>query len=236
MHGKTLSKTEDQKSFTAEIKELKKKIFDYFFDKGKGLIKDACDPNKKDFSYSQITNCLAVMTGVLTGNKAKYAMQQIVDIERNPWIAQGTPYSYFFVAEALTMTGMVEEGLATIKKYWMPIIERGATTTWEAFGGENHDSLNHAWSAPLPYLVYKGVVGLGQVGSGYQQLTFKPCLTAFDSFAYEFSIPQGKISIKWTKLNTSEYDLSIKVPKNLPATLEIKGKEIKFSGSIRECV
>lgn len=221
-----------KKSLNQEINELKKNIFNFFYDKEKGLIKDACNPKKKEFAYSQITNCLAVMTGVLTGESAKFAIKQIVDIERNTWISQGTPYSYFFICEALAKLGMVEEGIETIKKYWMPMIERGATTTWEAFGGENHDSLNHAWSAPLPYLIYKGVVGLEQEGTGYKKLTFKPCLAAFDNFAYEFSIPQGKISVKWNKINTKEYDLSIKVPKNLPATLEVNGKNIKFSGNI----
>lgn len=224
------------RSYAKEISFLKKKIFEYFYDEQKGLLKDACDPKKKTFAYSQIVNCLGVMTGVLTGSKAKYALKQIVDIERNPWISQGTPYSYFFVAEALSKAGMVEEGIATIKKYWQPMIDRGATTTWEAFGGENHDSLNHAWSAPLPYLMYKGVIGLGQEGSGYQKLTFKPCLAAFDDFAYEFAIPQGKISVKWTKINTKEYDISIKIPKNIPSTLEVNGKSIKFSASISERV
>ena len=225
-----------KKSYAGEIRELKKKIFNYFYDEEKGLMKDACDPKKKEFSYSQITNSLAVMTGVLSGSKAKYALKQIVDIERNTWISQGTPYSYFFVCEALSKMEMVEDGIETIKKYWMPMIERGATTTWEAFGGENHDSLNHAWSAPLPYFLYKGVVGLGQEGSGYKKLVFKPCLAAFDNFAYEFAIPQGKISIKWTKVNTKEYDISIKVPKNLPATLKLKGGDIKFSGSINTII
>ena len=176
------------------------------------------------------------MTGVLTGNEAKFAIKQIVDIERNPWISQGTPYSYFFICEALIMLDMVETGIGTIKKYWTPMIERGATTTWEAFGGENHDSLNHAWSASLPYLIYKGVVGLSQEDVGYKKLIFRPCLAAFDNFSCTFAIPQGKISIKWNQINTKEYDLSIKVPKNLPATLEVKGKNIKFSGSINTVV
>ena len=225
-----------KKSYVAEIRELKKKIFNYFYDEGKGLMKDACNSGKKVFSYSQITNCLAVMTGVLTGGKAKYALKEIVNIEKNTWISQGTPYSYFFVCEALTKMGMVEEGIETIKKYWMPMIERGATTTWEAFGGENHDSLNHAWSAPLPYFLYKGVVGLGQEGSGYKKLVFKPCLAAFDDFSYEFAIPQGKISVKWKKINAIEYDVSIKIPKSLPATLELNGKVFKFSGSINTII
>ncbi|MEA2012584.1 MAG: hypothetical protein U9O87_05795 [Verrucomicrobiota bacterium] len=221
-----------KKSFAKEINTLKKKILDLFYDEKKGLIKDATNMNKKEFSYSQIVNSLAVMTGVLTRKKAEYALKQIVDVERNPWIAQGTPYSYFFMCEALMQMKMVNKALQTIKKYWTPMIERSATTTWEAFGGENHDSLNHAWSAPLTYLLYKGVVGLTQKGTGDKRLIFKPCLTAFDNFSYNFAIPQGEIAVKWIKKTTKEYNISIKIPEKIPASLEMNGKSFNFFGSI----
>jgi hypothetical protein len=63
-----------------------------------------------------------------------------------------------------------------------PMLERGATTTWEAWNAENHDSLNHAWSAVLPYLVRRGVMGLRPVTAGYGRVELAPRFEVFDTF------------------------------------------------------
>ncbi len=221
-----------RKSHSDEINEIGEKIRNLFYCPQTGLLKDSCNDLKKEFSYSQITNSLAVMTGILKGKDARFAMLQIIDIERNPWISQGTPYSYFFISEALSILGMASAGISTIKKYWTPMLERGATTTWEAFGGENHDSLNHAWSAPLPYLIYKGLLGLRPGEPGYTKLIFRPCIEALDDFSYSLAIPQGRISAKWRKTSPKAYELEITAPENLPATVQLGDKTIPFIGKI----
>lgn len=213
----------------AEIADLSRAIRETFWMTDKGLLADGRNDARGFFGCSQIVNALAVTTGVLSGAEASFAMQEIVDVERNPWVAQGSPYSYFFMADALSRLGQPGLGVQTIKQYWTPMLERGATTTWEAFGGEHHDSFNHAWSAPLPYLVYRGLMGLVPLAPGYQRIGLTPHLTAFDHFSATYCIPQGQVKMEWKKTGTSTYGLKVQLPSAASASMCVGGKTIEFT-------
>ena len=214
----------------SEMLESRQLIRDYFFVPEKGLLTDAKNDSKTVFSYSQIVNALGVMTGVLDGDEAMRAMLDVVDIERHPWVSQGTPYTYFFLCEALAELGLPELGVATIKRYWRPMLQRGATTTWEAFGGENHDSLNHAWSAPLPYLIRKGVIGLEPEEPGYSTMFLEPCCRSFDAMSSTVMIPQGEVHVDWKLIRPNEYALKVSIPDGTEAVLCWGHDEIRFTG------
>ena len=64
-----------------------------------------------------------------------------------------SPYFHFYFLWALRKVGLEDEALALIKKEWGPMVESGATATWETFGGDERDSLCHPWSsAPFLFL------------------------------------------------------------------------------------
>jgi len=65
-----------------------------------------------------------------------------------------SPYFHFYFLPALRKAGLHREALTLIAREWGPMIEAGATTTWETFLGDEKDSLCHPWStAPLLYLM-----------------------------------------------------------------------------------
>jgi alpha-L-rhamnosidase len=217
-------------SLQDEITQLSAAIRTTFLMADKGLLSDCRNEAHGYVGCSQIVNALAVTTGVLSGAEAARAMVEVVDIERNPWIAQGSPYSYFFLADALSRLGMPDLCVRTIKQYWTPMLERGATTTWEAFGGEHHDSFNHAWSAPLPYLVFRGLMGLTPLLPGYQKIALAPFCAAFDQFSATCCIPGGTVHVEWKREGTSTVRLEVNSPGAIVSVLSVGGKTIEFKG------
>ncbi len=100
------------------------------------------------------TNALAVNFGLLTGERARVAMQAMLDGYDK--LCRCSPYFHFFFLPALRKAGLQDEALVLIKKEWGQMLDGGATTTWEGFLGDALDSLCHPWStAPFLYLLRK---------------------------------------------------------------------------------
>ncbi len=69
-----------------------------------------------------------------------------------------SPYFHFYFLPALRVAGLEGEAIALIKQEWGEMLERGATTAWESFAGDELDSLCHPWST-APYLFLLGSGG-----------------------------------------------------------------------------
>ncbi|HPO91588.1 MAG TPA: alpha-L-rhamnosidase C-terminal domain-containing protein, partial [Victivallales bacterium] len=162
---------------------------------------------------------------VIKDESAEYILRTVLDINRHTWVSMGTPYSYFFLAEAISKCKkVVPEAVRCFSEVFRGMLDRGATTTWESWRAENHDSRNHAWSAPMPHLLRTAVVGARALSPGYKKIIFEPVLSAFDDFYLKFMIPQGEISVKWEKSRVNLYNFSLICPPNTEAYLYIKGK------------
>ncbi|GEM_PF-5261707 len=211
-----------------EIDYLKKCILKTCFINEKGLIADAQGAGIDSPRFSQIVNALAVMTGLIQGEKARYALLKVLDIACNPWVSQGTPYSYFFLAEAASICHLGEKAIEIFTRDFNGMLKRGATTTWEAWRAENHDSRNHAWSAPLPYLIRRAIIGLEPLNPGYSKLAISPDFRVFNSFSYTCMIPQGDIHVKWNLKSPGNYILEIKIPRGVSGTMHMNKKNLSF--------
>jgi len=116
--------------------------------------------------------------------------------------------------------GLAAEAVRHFNEAFRGQLERGATTTWEAWRAENHDSRNHAWSAPLPHLVRRGVIGLDPVTPGYGQLRLAPDFAAFDELDATCLIPQGPVRVAWRRIRPDAFALQVAVPKGVKAIVE----------------
>jgi alpha-L-rhamnosidase len=101
------------------------------------------------------TNALAVCWDVIQGKEAARAMKEMLaGYDR---LCRCSPYFHFYFLPALRKAGLEQEAIELIKKEWRPMLERGATTTWEGFLGDEMDSLCHPWStAPFLFLLESG--------------------------------------------------------------------------------
>jgi hypothetical protein len=196
----------------------------------RGLIADAAPAAGHPPRFSQLVNALAITTGLLQGDAARHALATVLDVPRHPWVSQGTPYSYFFLADAAARTGQVDLAMRAFCRDFTPMLARGATTTWEAWNAENHDSLNHAWSAPLPLLVRTGVMGLSPLKPGYAVAGLKPRLDVFDQFEGTCCIPQGEVTMRWTRVRPDAWDLAVSLPAGVAGVLRLPKGLRRFTG------
>ena len=215
-----------------EIAALTQTLREHFFVPAQGLVADSSPfPDGHSPRYSQIANALAITTGVLDEAQSRQALEQVLDIPRHPWVAQGTPYSSYFLADAAARTGLVDLAVRTFSREFKPMLERGATTTWEAWNADNHDSLNHAWSAPLPWLVRNGVMGLREIKPGYATAALTPQFKAFDRFAACCCLPQGEVEMAWTRVRTDAWDFRVHLPKGVTGVLQLPKGTRRFTGT-----
>jgi hypothetical protein len=102
------------------------------------------------------TNALAVVFGLLQGDEATCAMRLM--LEGYDRLCRCTPYFHFYFLPALRLAGLEVEARALVVREWGQMLARDATTTWEAFGGDERDSLCHPWST-APFLVLTESLG-----------------------------------------------------------------------------
>lgn len=214
-----------------EIDHLRQALLQRCFSPQHGLLADAGGPDIETPSFSQLVNCLAVMTGVIEGAAADHALRLVMDVSRHPWISQGTPYSYFFLAEAAALRRLGDMALRTFTHEFTPMLQRGATTTWEGWHAENHDSLNHAWSSPFPHLVRRALLGLEPQSPGYHTTRLCPQLDAMDTLSASCRIPAGKVSVRWNRVASSQYDFQLEVPEEIETELVLPDRSELIAGN-----
>ena len=211
-------------SLDEEIQQLRTVLKERFFDPQAGLMGDALAPDGQPEGFSQIVNALAVITGVLQDDAARRALCTVTDIEQHPRVSQGTPYSYFYLVEALGRSGLSALAYAELRNRWLPMLQRGATTTWETFLGENHDSLHHAWSAPLPYFARRWLAGIHPLEPGYASVGIRPALSVVDCARITAVIPQGRVEVQWATAARSVITVEIVLPVGVSGQYFCEGK------------
>ena len=85
---------------------------------------------------------------------------------------------------------------------WLVMVDRGATTVWEEWGGVDadgnpHASLNHYSEAVISFL-HRYVAGLRPVEPGYRRFLVQPCPGGgITSARTHHDSPHGRIAVAW---------------------------------------
>ena len=111
-----------------------------------------------------------------------------------------------------------------MKKLFAPMLERGATCTWETFTGEIHDSLNHAWSAILPYAVQKLFLAIQYDLTDHSIIHIQPQTHICNDCEITCCTASGNIHVSWHTTGPKEKQLSATVSNELSANIIIAGK------------
>jgi hypothetical protein len=117
-----------------------------------GVLYDALKDGRLSDGTSWQSNGLAVYLGLLAGDEATRAMRAMLDgYDR---LCRCSPYFHFIFLPALRSAGLEREARELIVREWGPMLDAGATTTWEGFAGDAKDTLCHPWSAaPFAFLL-----------------------------------------------------------------------------------
>ena len=107
---------------------------------------------------------------------------------------------------------------------WLVMLERGATTVWEEWGGVDsdgrpHASLNHFSKGTVVGFLHEYVAGLQIVEPGYRRFRVAPVPGGGITWARaDHESPFGRIEVSWT-LRGAQGSIRVTVPAGTEAEL-----------------
>ena len=180
---------------------------------------------------SRHANLLAVVSGLATPGQTDAIRAVLLGSACKP---VGTPYMAGFENIALGRLGAIDSMLERVIADWGGMLDRGATTFWEAWdprqnGAESYafygrpyaKSLCHAWSAgPAAFLVSE-IFGLRPCEDGWACFTLDPRLGSLQWACATVPTPHGEIG-----LSAEPNRMTLR----LPAGTAARGGEHTFTG------
>ncbi len=224
-----------QKQYQQMADELKKKLFDLYWNEGKQALVHSRVDGKQTDNVTRYSNMFSIFFNYFT-EAQKQAVKKSVLLNDNIQKIT-TPYMRFYELEALCAMGEQSYVLKEMKDYWGGMLKLGATSFWEEYNptkkGEEHlamygrkfgKSLCHAWGASPIYLLGKYYMGVKPLSPGYATYMVEPVLGGLQWMEGKVPTPHGTVSMHCTSST-----LKIKADEGT-GTLHLKSK-VRPSGS-----
>lgn len=195
---------QNEQLYMKTSEELKKNIFDTFYDEEKGVFYHHNINGKTTKLVTRYSNIFALMFGLLPEDtKEKTIKNALLNDEIQKIV---TPYCKFYEMIGLCEANKKDEVLNFIREYWGGMLNLGATTFWELFdpsqtehysmyGRPYGKSLCHAWGASPIYLLGKYFLGVYPTKAGYESYVVSPNLGGLTFIEGKVPTPIGDISV-----------------------------------------
>lgn len=161
-------------------------------------------------------------------------------LENNSIKPVGTPYMAGFEVMALAQLGNTDYMLKHVNDYWGGMLNKGATTFWEAYdpketyekqysyyGRPYAKSLCHAWSAGPAAFLPAELFGLKPIEDGWKRFTLHPNLGHLEWASVCLPTKYGNIIV-----DIENGNIQIAIPKG--TTLEWKGNLIEGAHILKD--
>jgi len=161
-----------------------------YWDAGRRLFSDT--PSRKQ--YSQHSNVLAVLAGVIAGNEARDLVVRILPD------ASLTQCSYYFRHYLHSAVNLVGEGdrYVDLLGEWESMLSRGLTTFAERYErpGDSSRSDCHAWSSSPNFEIFRTVLGIDTAAPAFARVQVRPFLGRLDRVGGSVPHPKGEVAVK----------------------------------------
>lgn len=154
--------------------------------------------------------------------------------------AVGTPYMAGFENIAVSQMGNIDYMLNQVTEYWGAMLEKGATTFWEAYDAEEEGaelyafygrpyakSLAHAWSAGPAFFLPSEIFGLRLLEDGFKRFSLDINLGYLEWAATTVPTKYGDITV-----HADTENVEISIPSG--TVLEWNGSTIRGPVEINE--
>ncbi|MDC7693511.1 alpha-L-rhamnosidase C-terminal domain-containing protein [Asticcacaulis sp. DXS10W] len=165
-------------------------------------------------AYSQHTNALAILYGVVPKETAKAILKRITSGDGIDAPDGITPVSYYFawyLVEAFEKAGEGEAYHALLKT-WRDLLKLNYTTWPEERGNTRSDT--HAWSAHPTADMLEIIAGIKPAASHYAAVRIEPHLGSLKKLDATAQTPAGPVSVRYRRTGT-QLRATIDIPKNL---------------------
>ncbi len=197
---------------------LKQSIRSNYWDEDKKLFSDTKD---KD-CYSQHTNTLAILTGIISGDEAKRLAQKIMD---DATLSKASIYFRYYVHRAYAKAGLGDKYIDQLG-IWKKNLAMGMTTWAEIDDINQTRSDCHAWGSSPNIELFRIVLGIDSDAQGFGKVKIEPHLGNLKQASGFIPHPAGKVSAAYTYNTVSKkWDVTVTLPSHITGTFVWKGKE-----------
>jgi hypothetical protein len=203
--------------YLASIDKLKRTIRAKYWDVNKKLF---ADREEKD-EFSQHTNSLAILTGIVSPQEASQIATQLIN---NSQLAPASIYFKYYLHQALIKAGQGNDYVKWLDK-WRENIKMGLSTWAETSNVDNTRSDCHAWGSSPNIEFYRTVLGIDSDGLAFSKVIIKPHLGQMTELKGAIPHPKGRISASY-QLENGSWNIQIELPKTITGNLIWKGKKI----------
>ena len=215
--ARLLDKKDDMILYEQKAKEVYKVFNEVFVDPSTGLIRDGDTTKHCSFHANFFALCFGLVSDL-----NKVAVKNFLISKDMACSVYG---SQFFM-DALYNEGMGDHALKMLTKKdersWYHMLELGAGMTMEAWDLKFKPNLdwNHAWGAAPSNLIAFRMMGIRPTKPGFSETTIRPEIGNLKMVEIRLPTAHGEIYEKITQ-NENQYDLELKLPKNLKARIEL---------------
>lgn len=202
-------------SYQEKAAQLKATIQKRYWDAGRQLYADTEDKQL----FSQHTNTLAVLTGMVTDTDATALCKKLLT---DTTLTQCTIYFKYYLHQALIKGGFGDDYPKWLD-IWRKNINMGLTTWAEISDLEHNRSDCHAWGASPNIEFYRTILGIDSYAPGFSKIKIEPHLGELKNVSGEIPHPNGKLSVKY-QMEKSKWMMWINLPPNTSGVLVWKGK------------
>jgi hypothetical protein len=218
-----LEQSEGDASLAAEDESaaarLRQTILNTDWDAVRGLFAD----QPEHLTYSQQANTLAVLAHIVSGDRAKFIMEKVIE---DRTLAQSSIYFLAYTNAALREAGLGSRYIDMLKP-WREMLADGLTT-WAEVNGTDTRSDCHAWGASPNFELLRTVAGIESSAPGFKKVRIAPSLGTIDEVIATMPHAKGDIHVH-LKRNGDQLVADITLPATLNGEFELSGHKQALS-------
>jgi alpha-L-rhamnosidase len=181
---------------------------------------------------TQATYARALMFGLIPDGRRAASAARLVELIRDAGNHLTTGFlATPFLLPVLADTGNLDVAydllLQDTEPGWLVMVDRGATTIWEEWGGIDadgrpHASLNHYSKGAVVTFLHQYVAGIQLLEPGYRRFRVAPRPGGgLTSARAHHDAPAGRIEVAWALADDGEGRLEVTVPPDTDAAIDL---------------
>lgn len=145
-------------------------------------------PRKSQFS--QHTNALAVLAGLVSGEQARRLIERVAD---DTSLVQCSIYFRHYLNSALNQAGAGDRYLEMLGP-WREMLARGLTTWSETADPTRSDC--HAWGSSPNFELFRTVLGIDSIAPNFRRVLIRPFLGKLTRVSGAIPHPRGEVAVR----------------------------------------
>ena len=213
-----------QNDWLGKAEKLKRAINERLWSEEHGVYAHARSGGRLAPQLAVHDSILAAYACVAPPGRVSVSLANLSENSCQDVIQIGSPYFYFFYLRALRGAGRHQEALDATRRSYGKMLEAGATSWWEHFGG--YASLCHAWSTGPNSDLSGYVLGVQPTGPGYAAFRVEPHPADLTWAKGVVPTVRGDVSVNW-KRHGSIFELSVSVPMQALVELSVPARSLE---------